>query len=243
MWPRRPTMLLLSSAAGPDGAFLRYEAQAVERLLGRRETLLFVPFASVLASYDDVTSQVRQGFMNLLYDVTGLHRAADPHRAVEEASAIVIGGGNTFRLLQMLQRLELVAAIRERVVAGVPYIGWSAGANIAAPTIATTNDMPIVAPATFEALDLLPFQINPHYEEESAAACRSGESRAQRLREYCELSPSTPVAAMRDGATLRVEGASVMVGGISSVTVFAKGQQPWDVSPGEPLRPSFAADP
>jgi dipeptidase E len=208
------TLLLLSTvtAAGAYG-FAPPVATAVAQVLGSRvRRVLFIPYASVLASADDVTATVRQAFANILYEVSGLHEAADPVRAITEAEAIAVGGGNTFKLLASLYEMGLFHPLCDRVRAGVPYIGWSAGANIAAPTIMTTNDMPIVATPTLEALNVIPFQINPHFDA-APAAPGQGESRVQRLAEYCEMHALTPVVGLRDGSILMVHGRSIRVQG------------------------------
>jgi dipeptidase E len=228
-------LLLLSSGAGRDGEFLRYAADSVQRVLGAGiETVLFVPFASVLRSYDDVTAVVRQGFLNMLYDVKGVHCESNARKAIENADAVVVGGGNTFQLLHVLRELDLVRPLTERIRRGLPYVGWSAGANIVAPTIGTTNDMPIADGAGLAALGVVPFQINPHYTDGRPAG-EPGESRAERLAEYCELHPDTNVVAMRDGAMLRVDGEVITVEGTSAISVFRKGRMPVEYRPGDSL--------
>src|ERR1044071_1744174 len=125
--------------------------------------VLFVPFAGVSRTEDEYAAQVRRLFGPLGYEVESLHEATDARAAVERADAFAVGGGNTFKLLRGLYDCGAVEALRARVGAGAPYVGWSAGSNVACPTIRTTNDMPIVEPPSFDALNLIPFQINPHY--------------------------------------------------------------------------------
>jgi|ERR1700691_2412710 dipeptidase E len=229
-------LLLLSNSRNAGQEFLEHAKDQIRDLLGDRvKTVLFVPFASVLASYDDFTLRVAQGFSNMRYEVCSLHRAGDPKRAVGEAEAIVVGGGNTFNLLNALYERDLLPAIQERVGNGVPYIGWSAGANAACPTIKTTNDMPIVEPPSFDALNLVPFQINPHFIDIELPG-DPAETRAQRLAEFVEVNPHIYVVAMRDGTMLRVEGTSVELQGIRKVRVFVKGQNPTDYSPSDSLQ-------
>src|SRR5829696_7522808 len=180
--PRR-SLLLLSNSRDPAGNFLVHPQREIRALLGERvRTVLFVPYASVTASWDDYAAKARAPFGQMGYELAAIHEAADPAAAVRAAEAIVVGGGNTFHLLLRLSEAGLLAPIRERVAAGVPYAGWSAGAVVAAPTIRTTNDMPIVEPPSLTALGLVPFQINAHYTDFHPPGFQ-GETRAERLGE------------------------------------------------------------
>jgi len=178
-------------------------------------SLLFVPWA--LADHDGYLALLRERGFDAGFDLEGIHRAADPVRAVEEAEGLYVGGGNTFRLLAALQRPGLMEAIRARVAAGMPYLGISAGTNVAGPTIRTTNDMPIAEPPRgLQALGLVPFQLNPHYfsgpswtrGEDGEFHQHFGETRDERLAEFHECN-SAPVLALREGAILRVRGAQL----------------------------------
>jgi dipeptidase E len=150
---------------------------------------------------------------------------------VEDAEAIFIGGGNTFRLLNTLCHYELLGWIRERVNTGMPYMGASAGSNLAGPTIKTTNDMPIVQPPSFAALGLVPFQINPHYIDADAASTHMGETREQRLREYLEEN-EVPVVAIREPAMIHVEGDVTTLEGSAGGKVFGRGREPYEIEAG-----------
>jgi dipeptidase E len=136
--------------------------------------------------------------------VKGIHRFDDPVKAIQEAEAILVGGGNTFHLLRELYQNKLMDVIRERTKAGVPYIGWSAGSNVACQSIRTTNDMPIVEPSSFDALQLVPIQINPHYTEQTIEG-HGGESRLQRLQEYASIN-EVPVLCLPEGCALKRDG-------------------------------------
>jgi dipeptidase E len=200
--------------------------------------VLFVPFA--LADHDGYVQMLAERGLNAGYVLDGLHRHADPRQAVREAEALFVGGGNTFRLLDVLQRLGLIEPIRERVRAGLPYLGVSAGSNVACPTIRTTNDMPIVQPATLEALGLVPFQVNPHYffgatfrKEGETYVEHFGETRDDRLREFHEMN-ETPVVGLWEGGVLRCEAGRVLLAG-APARVFRKGREPLDVEPGTDL--------
>jgi dipeptidase E len=147
---------------------------------------------------------------------------------VAAAQAIVVGGGNTFQLIDRLQREGLIEAIRSRVRAGAAYVGWSAGANIACPTIRTTNDMPIVEPPSFEALALVPFQINPHYTAERIPN-HGGETRVERLLEFATANPGARVLGLPEGTMLRVEDSGIQLIGERAAVLFRADREPQEI--------------
>jgi dipeptidase E len=196
--------------------------------------VLFVPFASVVKSQDQYLARVRAGLGPLGYDVESLHEAADARRAVENAESVAVGGGNTFKLLRGIYEAGVLEAIRARAEEGMPYFGWSAGTNVACPTIMTTNDMPVVEPPSFKALGLVPFQINPHYTDASIEG-HHGETRDERLLEFVHANPGVRVVGLREGSLLRIEGASIALHGGKPARIFQKGEEPADLSPGAPL--------
>jgi len=215
-------------------------AAQMRSFFGPASRLLFVPYA--LQDHDGYVKSMIERGIHAGYELDGIHRHADPVRAVAEAEAIFVGGGNTFRLLDALYRLNLMEAIRERVRAGLPYLGISAGSNLAGPTIKTTNDMPIVQPPSFEALGLVPFQINPHYYEGQAFLRPGdtfephfGETRDDRIREFHEMN-DTPVIGLWEAAILRVEGERMELVG-AGARVFHKGREAVDVRPGSAVEP------
>jgi len=196
--------------------------------------VLFVPFAAVISSEDGYRDKVRRHFGPLGYEVESLHEAKDARAAVERADAIAVGGGNTFKLLRGVYEAGIVESVRERVGAGLPYVGWSAGSNLACPTIRTTNDMPIVEPPTFRAFDLVPFQINPHYTDYHPPG-HMGETRDERLGEFVHVNPGIRVIGIREGTMLRVEGDDVRLLGNKPARYFVKGEAPRDIAPEESL--------
>jgi dipeptidase E len=207
----------------------------MRRVFGPVERVLFVPYA--LADHDRYLQVLAERGLDAGYAIEGIHRHADPIAAVREAAAIYVGGGNTFRLLHDLYRFGLLDPIRERVRAGVPYLGVSAGSNVACPTIKTTNDMPIVQPPSFAALGLVPFQINPHYftgatfvRHDDTYHEHFGETRDDRLREFHEMN-DTPVIGLWEAGVLSIEEGSVRLEA-ASARIFRKGQEPVDVDPG-----------
>ena len=206
-------LLLLSNSTDPEGRYLQHAASELRDLFGDgpRE-ILFIPYASVTAPWEGYAKRTREALAPLGYQVTSLHEAPDPAAAVRAAAAIAVGGGNTFHLLRELYAQGLVAALRERVATGVPYMGWSAGAVVACPTMRTTNDMPIVEPPSLAALALVPFQINAHYTTFHPPGFR-GETRAERLAEFVAANPGVPVLGLPEGMMVRVRGDDVRLAG------------------------------
>jgi dipeptidase E len=194
--------------------------------------VLFVPFAAVVKTYDEYAARVRSRFAPMDYEVESIHEATDGRAAVESAEAIAVGGGNTFHLLRGLYRAGVVETIRARVERGVPYVGWSAGSNVACPTIMTTNDMPVVEPPTFKALGLVPFQINPHYTDARLVG-HMGETRDERLAEFVHANPGVRVVGLREGTMLRVEGDQIKLVGDKPARLFLKGEEARDIAPEE----------
>ncbi len=229
-------LLLISNSTNAGEGYLEYCKQNIVDFLkaGKVTKVLFVPFAAVTFSYDDYQKKVQDKLAPLGIEVDSVHRHADAKKAVAEAQAIVVGGGNTFHLLKNVQELGLIEAIRERVKAGAPYVGWSAGSNLTCPTICTTNDMPIVEPQSFAALQLIPFQINPHYLDAHPTG-HAGETREQRIEEYLAANPGRYVAGLREACMFYVEGNSLRLQGERPLRVFKKGQEPKEYKAGEDI--------
>ncbi len=160
----------------------------------------FVPFAAVSFSFENYLSKVREVFGSDL-EINSIHSTGDPHSVIEASDAIMVGGGNTFALLKRLKDFGLVDLIKQKVETGTPYVGWSAGSNLAGPTICTTNDMPIVDPGNFESFGFVPFQINPHYVSTNPKD-HMGETRDQRIQEFIDYNQGTAVVAIPEGTYL-----------------------------------------
>ena len=206
---------------------------AVRDFLGSKvRRVLFFPFAAVIRTYDEYAARVRRHFRQMGYEVESIHEASDALAAVERAEAFAVGGGNTFHLLRGLYEAGVIEGVRTRVERGVPYVGWSAGSNVACPTIRTTNDMPIVEPPSFNALGLVPFQINPHYTDARLAG-HMGETRDERLAEFVHANPGFAVVGLREGTMLRIEGEDIRLVGGKPARLFIKGEEPRDIAPEE----------
>lgn len=225
-------LLLISNSTLHGSGYLDHAESEIRSFLGDAKRVLFVPFA--LYDRDRYASTAQQRFEKMGYELWSVHTAIDPVKAVNETGAVVIGGGNTFRLLKALYDLDLLDPIRERVEAGMPYIGSSAGSNVAAPTIKTTNDMPIVQPPSFDALGLVPFQINPHFLDPDPNSKHMGETREERILQFLEEN-DTPVIGLREGAMLRIENGQTILRGSSGARIFRKGLEPVEVFPGAQL--------
>jgi dipeptidase E len=231
-----PRLLLLSNSRNVAQGYLEHAEPHLRAFLGGSvRRVLFVPYAAVRVSWDDFTDlMVAPRFRDMGYEVEPIHRCRSAKAAVRKAEAVVVGGGNTFQLLKRLHEKALVAAIRDRVRAGAPYIGWSAGANVACPTMKTTNDMPIVEPASLKATGLVRFQINPHYLDAHPQG-HGGETREERLLEFIEANPGVYVVGLREGSILRVEDGRVSLLGEKTARIFLRGTAPREVAPGEDL--------
>ncbi|HET9533422.1 MAG TPA: dipeptidase PepE [Blastocatellia bacterium] len=219
-------LLLLSNSKNYGQGYLEHAEGHIKDFLGPNiRKVLFIPYAGVRATFDDYGSMVRERFLQMGYEMDSVHQAGDAKVAVMNAEAIAVGGGNTFHLLNGLYMSGLLDIIRARVNEGVPYIGWSAGSNVACPTIRTTNDMPIVEPQSFNAFGLVPFQINPHYLDAHPEG-HQGETREERIAEFTEVNPDIAVVGLREGSILRIEGNEIKLLGPRTARVFRKGREP-----------------
>lgn len=197
-------LLLLSSSRVGETAYLDHALTMIKAKLNGVTELLFIPYAGVTVNYDDYTAMVQNALSKIDVKVRGIHQYDDPISAISQAKAIAVGGGNTFHLLHQLYQNNLIAPIQHKVAQGMPYIGWSAGSNVAGLSIRTTNDMPIIEPESFNAVQLVDFQLNPHYTDHNPPG-HNGETRAQRLAEFMILNPTTPIVAIVEGTALDIK--------------------------------------
>ncbi len=229
-------LLLISNSTNAGEAYLEYPKENIREFLSSKgvKKVLFVPYAGVTVCWNDYEEKVRSRFAEIGIEVEGIHRFANPAQAVREAQAIVVGGGNSFSLLKYMQDYGVIDPIREKVLSGTPYVGWSAGSNMSCPGLYTTNDMPIVEPMTFKALGLIPFQINPHYLDAHPDG-HAGETREQRIEEYIAMNRGMYVAGLREGCMLRVEGDRMEHIGSRTMRVFKYGESPREFASGDDL--------
>ncbi len=227
-------LLLISNSTNAGEEYLKYPVEKIgEHLRGVRE-IAFVPYAAVTFSYAEYERKVQKRFDEIGIRVRSVHRAADPQKAIRDAEAICVGGGNTFALAKKMQEQGLMTAILRKIKNGTPYVGWSAGSNVCCPTICTTNDMPIVEPQSFKAIGAIRFQINPHYLDANPEG-HAGETREQRILEYIEANPRRYAVGLREGCMLRYENGELELIGAKPMRIFKKGIEPFEVKAGDDL--------
>lgn len=228
-------LLLISNSTNAGEAYLNYPKHNIKAFLGDKPVkALFIPYAGVTFSFDEYEAKVKNRFNEIGHDIVSIHHFSNPVEAVENAEAIVVGGGNTFHLLKLIHQNGLTEPVRKKVLAGMPFIGWSAGSNVACPTIMTTNDMPICDPKGFDAFNFVPFQINPHYLDAHPDG-HAGETREQRLEEFIVANPDTYVLGLRESCMFWIENNKISLIGPKPVRVFKNGQAPLEVSTPEEL--------
>lgn len=223
-------LLLISNSTNPGEEYLDYPKNNIKDFLGNKSmNAIFIPYAAVTFSFEEYEKKVNERFVEIGHHVTSIHRFINPVEAIENSDAIIVGGGNTWQLVKMLQEKGLMKAIRKRVKQGTPYIGWSAGSNIACPSLRTTNDMPIVEPVKFKTLKLVPFQINPHYLDDNPAN-HGGETREMRINEFIEVNRDLYVVGLREGTMLLLEDNDLTLIGKRKARLFKYGEAPMELS-------------
>lgn len=226
-------LLLISNSTNPGEEYLGWPRPYIKDFFESFDVnrILFVPYAGISlapnlqASYDKYEANVQGVFEKLGFEIYSIHRMADPIKAVQEAEAIAIGGGNTFHLVSEMHKLGIMDAIRNRVLEGIPFAGWSAGSNVACPTLRTTNDMPIIEPPSFNCMNLIPFQINPHYLDKNPEG-HGGETREARIEEFLIINPDIAVVGLREATLLLVHGNNMSLLGSRPMRLFKAGQAP-----------------
>lgn len=241
IFKKQMNLLLISNSTMAGEEYLLWPRPHIEKFLKKNSIteVCFVPYAGISlspdglkASYDIYAEKVSSVFEMLGAKLVSVHTSDDPKQMIREAQAVVVGGGNTFHLVFQLQTLGLMEVIRDGVKKGLPFMGWSAGSNIACPSLMTTNDMPVIEPISFRTLGLIPFQINPHYLDANPAG-HGGETRQQRIEEFLIVNKQTKVAGLREGCLLSMEGEEIKLMGSKSVRIFEYGKEPLEVEPGK----------
>ena len=236
-------LLLISNSTNAGEDYLAWPRAHIKNFLASYEVkkLVFIPYAGVnlsaeglQTSFDVYEDRVSKVFDELGFRIRSIHREKDPVLAVQEADSIIVGGGNTFHLVKMMHETGIMKVMREKVLNGIPFVGWSAGANVACPTMKTTNDMPISEPPSFSCLNLVPFQINPHYLDANPAG-HGGETREQRLAEFMVINRDIYVAGLREATLLKVEGGKIALQGSRPMRIFRFGESPKEIQPGEDI--------
>ena len=234
-------LLLISNSTNPGEAYLEWTQSYLSDFLEqtRVRKIIFIPFAGinlttegVNKSYEIYADKVKRVFGNLGYEVYSIVNEDNPVKAVEDAECIMIGGGNTFFLVHMLYKWKLMEPIRKKILSGTPYIGWSAGSNVASPSLGTTNDMPIIEPESFNTFNVIPFQINPHYQD-TCPSDYGGETREQRILEFLAVNPLIKIVGLRERTALHINGNMVVLLGSSPMRYFEFGKVPEEFNPGD----------
>ncbi len=228
-------LLLISNSTLHGSGYLDHCADEICKFLDGKKEVLFIPYARPSGiTHEEYTDIAKKRFEKMGYKLTGIHKYKIPKEAVKSAEAIFIGGGNTFVLLNELYKTDIITEIRKKVKKGTPYIGTSAGSNVACKSIKTTNDMPIVYPPSFEALNLVPFNINPHFIDPDPKSTHKGETRETRINEFHFLN-SEYVVGLREGAILHVLDDKITLKGTTGAKIFKKNKKPMEFKPGDKL--------
>lgn len=223
-------LLLLSNSTNPGESYLSYPKQTIKSFLGDQAlNIVFVPYAAVTFSYDEYVDKVNSSLKEVGLCVKGIHTFSDPIQTVQNADVIMVGGGNTWKLTRTIQENKLLDVVRQKVLNGTPYIGWSAGSNIACPTLRTTNDMPITEPLSFETFNFVPFQINPHYLDDNPAN-HGGETREMRIQEFITQNPEVYVVGLRESTILHLDGDKLSLIGSKTARIFKNGEDTRELS-------------
>jgi dipeptidase E len=226
-------LLLFSTSTIHGSAYLEYTKPTLVTHFDTAKKVLFVPFARPSGlTHEAYTKRFADSLTkNTSFSVVGAHEFENTEEAIKEVDAIFIGGGNTFLLLKSLYEGGWIQAIKQAVEKGMPYAGSSAGSNVAGKTISTTNDMPIVYPPSFDALNLVPFNLNPHYLDPDTGSTHMGETRETRIAEF-HTQNIQPVLGLREGNWLQVLGDKATVEGIHTTRLFRRDMKPIELEAG-----------
>ncbi len=228
--------LLASTSTIFGGGYLEYLFDALRDLFQETDEVLFIPYARPGGiTYDAYTKIAQEGFRHIDKRIVGIHTFKDPIKAIQNAKGIFTGGGNSFVLVNSLYQNNLLPVLKEKITSGTPYLGTSAGSNIAGPNIKTTNDMPIVYPPSFKTLGIVPFNINPHYMDPDPKSKHKGETRETRIKEFHGFN-SIPVVGLREGSWIRIlNNELTLKGGSLSARVFEKDKEAYELPPDSSL--------
>ncbi|MCX7954030.1 MAG: dipeptidase PepE [Bacteroidales bacterium] len=230
-------LLLFSNSTNYGEEYLKYPLQPIKEFLieFNSKKIVFIPYAAVSFSYDEYEKKVSDRFKEIGYSIVSIHNSNDPINEIKNCDTIVVGGGNTFHLLYQIYIKNLYDVIKEKVTNGALYIGWSAGSNVACPTICTTNDMPIIHPPSLKSFGFVSFQINPHYTD-FVPEGYAGETREQRIKEFLAINPHSTVIGLREGCWLKVIDNIIYLFGNKTARIFKYKQQPYEITCGDVTR-------
>lgn len=228
-------IILASTSTLFGGKYLEYLKDQIIPLFSGIDEILFIPFARPGGiSHEDYTKKAAEFFAEINIRVRGLNEFENKAEAIENAKGYFTGGGNTFLLVKTLHENNLMNALKTNVENGKPYLGCSAGSNIGGINMKTTNDMPIVYPPSFDCMELVPFNINPHYLDPNPDLKHNGETRETRIKEFLTQN-DTKVIGLREGNWIRRTGDIITVEGPELTRIFEKNKEPYEVEAGSRL--------
>ena len=229
-------MILASTSTIHGEEFLEYLFQEIKNLFVGCKNILFIPFARPSGlSHLAYTKKVQDQFEKVDLSVVDYSKDNDFLQKLNECDGIFIGGGNTFLLLHQLNKLKLIEKIKEKILSGTPYLGTSAGTNICGISIGTTNDMPIVEIESRQSLQILPFNINPHFYEKNYDSKHMGESRETRIQEFL-IYNKQPVVGLKEGSFLKINQENIILKGKENAIIFKRNQKPYVINSGFNLK-------
>lgn len=224
-------ILLASTSSLHQQSFLEYILPELKVLYHQCTEVTFIPYARAGGlTHDQYTDKAREAFGEIGISIRGLHEFADTKQALRSAQGIFTGGGNTFLLVKELYNQDVLQTLKEVVLHGTPYLGTSAGTNIAGLSMRTTNDMPIVYPPSFNTLGLVPFNINPHYLDPDPSSKHQGETREIRIKEFHQFNPQ-PVVGLREGSWLEIKNRDIILKGAHSARIFEARKEAYELNP------------
>jgi dipeptidase E len=225
--------LLISNSTLHGSGYLDHCSKEIQQFLHPINTILFIPYARPSGiTHAEYTKIAKKRYKKMNIELTSITEYDDPKKAVQNAEAIFTGGGNTFVLLTQLYKQNIIKDIQQKVSQSMPYIGTSAGSNIAGKTIQTTNDMPIMYPPSFDALNLVPFNLNPHYLDPDPTSTHKGETRETRIKEF-HIFNTQYVVGLREGAMLHINNNTITLKGTTGARLFIKNKQPKEYLPND----------
>lgn len=227
--------ILASTSTVHGSTYLSYLKPQITQLFDGKDEIIFIPYARPSGlTHDEYTQTAADFFDTLNIKVSGIHTYDDPATALQHAQGIFTGGGNTFLLVKQLYDLGLMKVLKEKIHQGTPYLGTSAGSNIAGLNMKTTNDMPIVYPPSFETLGIIPLNLNPHYLDPDPSSTHKGETRETRILEFLTQNENT-VLGLREGNWIEGTGENLTVEGPHTTRVFKSGVNPFEIASGTDL--------
>lgn len=227
--------ILASTSTLHGQNYLEYLLPEVFALFRNCKEIIFIPFARPGGiTHSDYTVNVQKAIDSLPIKVKGLHEFDDPVKTIRESEGIFTGGGNTFLLVEKLYRTKVMEVLKKQIRSGTPYLGTSAGTNIAGLTMQTTNDMPIIYPPCFQTLGVVPFNINPHYLDPDINSTHKGETRETRIKEFHTLN-TQPVVGLREGSWLELSAGEIVLKGTLSARIFQADKVPYEMATGSRL--------